>query len=321
MVHLLALLGVVSISFSAVFIRLAAVSPVTAVFFRGLYAIPLLALLVRLDPWKARLGAPDLRPARLRRLAFASGLVLAADLACWHESIALVGAGLGTVIANVQVVFIALAGWLLHRERPTGRAWTIIVAVLLGIALTSGLARHDAYGDDPVLGVIFGLLAGASYAAFLLMFRAANPATGSRLWPLFESTVGMVVGALLVAPIDARFTAVPTWPAHGWLFALAVVSQVLGWLLIVRALSSLPALETSILLLVQPVFALLWGRLFFSERLSMIQWLGCGLVLSGVAAISSGRLTGGSDARAEGSRHWASARPSQSEESRTAPEA
>jgi len=291
MVHLLALVGVLSISFSAVFIRLAAVSPVTAVLFRGVYAIPVLALLVALNRWRAEAPADEARPARLRRLAFASGLVLAADLACWHESIALVGAGLGTVIANVQVVFIALAAWVLYGERPTGRAWVIIPGVLVGIALTSGLARHDAYGNDPVLGVVFGVLAGATYAAFLLMFRAANPATGSRLGPLLESTVGMAVGALLVAPVDSRFSWQPSWPAHGWLIALALVSQVFGWLLIVGALSSLPALDTSILLLVQPVFALVWGRLFFAERLSAIQWLGCGLVLIGVGVMSSGPVT------------------------------
>ena len=123
------------------------------------------------------------------------------------------------------------------------------------------------------------------------MFRAANPATGSRLGPLLESTVGLAAGAVLVAPLDARFSLQPSWPAHGWLVALALVSQVFGWLLIVGALSRLPALETSILLLVQPVFALVWGRLLFTERLSALQWLGCGLVLIGVGAMSSGTLT------------------------------
>ena len=44
MIHLLALVGVLSISFSAVFIRLALVSPVTATFYRGAYAVPVLAL-------------------------------------------------------------------------------------------------------------------------------------------------------------------------------------------------------------------------------------------------------------------------------------
>lgn len=285
MTRVLGLAGVLSISFSAVFIRLADVSPVTAVFFRAAYAAP---ILVALWLWYR---ASDTRDRRARLLAFASGVVLAVDLACWHQSIALVGAGLGTVIANIQVVFIACAGWLLYDERPTGRTLVILGAVLLGIVLTSGLARPDAYGDAPVWGVVFGVMAGASYAAYLLMFRAANQRGAPRAGPLLDSTLGMAVGALGVAVFDGGFSLRPEWPAHGWLLALAIVGQVVGWLLIVSALAQLPALDTSILLLVQPVFALLWGRSIFAEQLSPVQWAGTLLVLAGVAAISSGRVT------------------------------
>ena len=124
MVHLLALLGVLAISFSAVFVRLASVSPVTATFFRAAYALPLLAVVHWLrsaEPPRHRRGASHDnrratpaggRVAHDRWLAIASGLILAVDLNLWHESIALVGAGLGTVIANVQVVFVALAAWV-----------------------------------------------------------------------------------------------------------------------------------------------------------------------------------------------------------------
>lgn len=285
MTHLLGLAGVLSISFSAVFIRLAAVSPVTGVFFRALYAVP---ILVAIWLWQR---PADVRDRRARMLAFASGIVLAVDLACWHQSIALVGAGLGTVIANVQVAFIALAGWLLYGERPTGRTAALLAAVLVGIVLTSGLSRSDAYGTAPLWGVVFGVAAGASYAAYLLMFRAANRGDAPRTGPLLDATLGMGVGALGVALFDVRFSLDPHWPAHGWLLALAIVGQVVGWLLIVTALTQLPALETSILLLVQPVFALLWGRLIFAEQLSPLQWGGTLLVLAGVASISSGRVT------------------------------
>src|SRR5471030_560701 len=62
-VHLLALLGVLSISFSAVFVRIAAVSPVTATFYRAAYAAPILGLL-----WLVQ-RSRDRRDARERWLA------------------------------------------------------------------------------------------------------------------------------------------------------------------------------------------------------------------------------------------------------------
>ena len=156
MVHLLALLGVLCISFSAIFVRLAAVSPVTATFYRGAYAVPVLLVI-----WLAQ-RAQDRRGPRERWVAIVSGLLLALDLNLWHESIAMVGAGLGTVIANVQVVFVAAAAWALYGERPASGRIVTIAAVLGGVALTSGLARHDAYGARPVAGALVGVLAGAT---------------------------------------------------------------------------------------------------------------------------------------------------------------
>ena len=277
--HLLALVGVLSISFSAVFVHLANVSPVTAAFFRGAYAVPVLAALSFVS------RARDERTTNDRLLAFASGLFLALDLAFWHESIALVGVGLATVVPNIQVVFVALAAVFLYGERLRG--WTVVTVVttLVGITMMSGLARPDAFGQAPAAGIIYGVLAGVSYSIFLLVFRRSNQTLAPTAGPLLDSTLGVVAGALLCAPLDPGFSLVPVWPAHGWLVSLALVAQVVGWLCIATALPRLPATETSILLLVQPVFSFVWGVGLFGERLSMVQWAGSALALAGVASV------------------------------------
>jgi drug/metabolite transporter (DMT)-like permease len=280
MLRLLALLGVLTISFSAVFVRLAAVSPATVTFFRALYAVPILAAIA----WRRSRSAG--RTPRDRWLAFLSGLIVAVDLTLWHESIALVGAGLGTVIANVQVVFVAMAAWLLHGERLTRRTVGTIVVVLAGVVLTSGLARHDAYGTNPVLGAFIGVLAGVCYAAFLLVFRASNRTLAPVAGPLLDSTVGTVAGALVCAIFDRHFTWTPGLSSQVWLVLLALVSQVIGWLAIAAVLPRLPAVETSVMLLVQPAITVVWGVLIFRERLSALQWIGSAVVLAGVATMS-----------------------------------
>jgi drug/metabolite transporter (DMT)-like permease len=279
-VHLLALLGVLSISFSAIFVRLAAASPVTATFYRGAYAVPVLLVI-----WLAQ-KSEDRRGRRERGLAVVSGLLLALDLNLWHESIALLGAGLGTVIANAQVVFVAAAAWVWYGERPTiGRIVTIGV-VLGGVVLTSGLARHDAYGAEPITGAVVGMLAAIVYAAFLLVYRHANRTPGPRSGPLLDSTLGMVAGALASAAFDPHFTFTPGLAPSLYLAALALGSQVIGWLLIGTALPRLPVVETSVLLLGQPVFTVVWGVLMFDERLSALQWTGSAIVLAGVGVLS-----------------------------------
>src|SRR5512135_536993 len=98
-VRMCAVLGAVAIAFSSILVRLSHASPSTAAIYRCAYALPLLGLLAwredrRLEP----------RARRDRAIAVAAGVFFAVDLLLWHHSIGDVGAGLATVLANVQVV-------------------------------------------------------------------------------------------------------------------------------------------------------------------------------------------------------------------------
>jgi drug/metabolite transporter (DMT)-like permease len=273
--RLAAVLGLLIIPFSAIFVRLAGVSPDTAAFFRVVYALPVLAALwLSLDR-----GA---RLFRLRLLAMTSGLFLGLDLALWHRAIHWIGAGLATVLGNTQVVFVGLAAWLLYRERPRRLVFLGVPLAFLGMTLVSGLGRPDAYGIDPIRGTFFGVLTGILYAVFLLLFRASSRDHPSPIGPFFDATVGTVVATGAVGWLSGSLELAWQWPAHGWLVALALGSQVAGWLLIAYALPRLPAVETSVLLLLQPMATVLWAFLLFAEDLSAVQWLGVALVLTGV---------------------------------------
>jgi drug/metabolite transporter (DMT)-like permease len=268
--RLIGLAGTIVISFSAIFVRLADVSPQTAAFYRTTYALPVLFVASRF--------MSDDRTRRERLLAFGAGIIFAADLTLFHTSIEYIGAGLATVVANSQVLWVGLLAWALLRERPRPIAFAVVPVALVGITLIGGLGRADAYGSDPVLGVVFALLGGVSYSVFILVFRASNRRMGPPAGPLFDTTAGAALALLLAAPLDADFAFAFSWPSHGWLIALGIVPQSLGWLLISTALPRLPALDTSVMLLLQPAATVLWAQLFLTEPLAAVQWIGVGIV-------------------------------------------
>jgi len=277
----MAIAGALTIAFSSILVRAAHVSPSTAAIFRCAYAVPLLYLLARRED--RRLGS---RPARSRRLAGLAGGVFAVDLISWHHSIADVGAGLATVFGNLQVVFVPVIAWVVLRERPGTRALTLLPGVFAGIVLISGVLESHAYGRDPGEGVLYGTLTGLTYAVFLLLLRAGGADLRRPAGPLFDATaaatVGSVIGGVLLGEADLA----PHWPAHGYLLALALSSQVLGWLLIASSLPRLPAATASILLTVQPVGSVLLGAAIFAESPSLLQLAGVVVVLACLVAIA-----------------------------------
>lgn len=278
--HVRGLIGVSFISFSSTLVKLADSSPNTVTFFRALYAIPLLLLLWA--PGRAR----DRRTGRARAMAIGSGLILSVDLMLFHAAIDAIGASLGLVLANLQVLFVALAAYLVYRDRPSRAALVALPAVLVGAAFLSGLGRIDSFGDDPRRGVLLGIGAAMAYAAFLMTFRSANTSSAPPAGPLLDATVGAAAGALLLGIFDSGFNLVPSWPSHGWLALMALTVQVAGWLLIGATLPLLPALAGSFLILLQPVLGLVWGTTLLGESISVLQSFGVLFILGGISLVT-----------------------------------
>ncbi len=283
-VRVCALVGAVTIAFSSILVRLSHASPSTAAVFRCVYALPVLGLLAWLED--RRFGR---RSWAERRFAVVSGVFFACDLILWHHSIGDVGAGLATVLANVQVVLVPLVAWAVLTERPGRQVLAALPVALLGVLLISGVLESGAYGRNPTRGAVFGVCAGIAYAGFLLLLRRGGADLRRPAGPLFDATavgaVFCVIGGLVIGDVHL----VPAWPSAGWLVLLALTSQVLGWLLITSSLPRLPAALTSLILCVQPIGSVFLAAIIFGESPSLLQLGGVALVLCALLGATRSR--------------------------------
>jgi drug/metabolite transporter (DMT)-like permease len=281
---LAALTGAVAISFSGILFRVAHVSPSTGAVFRCLYALPPLWLLAR---WEDRRFGP--RPLKQRALAWLAGLFFAVDLVAWHQGIEEVGAGLATVLGNLQVVLVGLLAWLILRERPSNRSIAAIPVALVGVVLISGALESGAYGRNPGLGVAYGILTAVAYSGFLLVLREGNRDLRRPAGPLFDATLASGLACIPIGLVIGNLDWTPGWPAQGYLLLLALSSQVLGWLLISITLPRLPAALTSVLLTFQPVLSVLFAWAILEESPSALQLVGVAAIVAGLLIVSTGR--------------------------------
>jgi drug/metabolite transporter (DMT)-like permease len=276
-----AALGALCISSSAILITLANVTPTMTAFYRCALPLPVLGVLAFAEQRKR-----GRRSLASRGYAVLAGFFLAANLVLWIHAIADVGAGAATVLGNLQVLFVAALAWAVMGERPDNRYLVALPVVLVGVGMVSGLAGGGGTGLHPAAGLACGLATSAAYACFLLILRQIASQTPHVAGQLFDATAGAAAGAVLLGlALGGLQLAIP-WRSLGWLVVLALVSGVVGWLLITWSLPRLPAAVSALLLLLEPVAALILAAIVLGQRPSLIQVAGAVLVCGGVLIVA-----------------------------------
>lgn len=276
--RLAALIGALCIAFSGIFYRYADVSPSTGTVYRALFGLPLLVLVALAE--RRRYGP---LPSRARRLAVIAGLFFAGDLLFWHHAIEFVGAGLATVLGNLQVLIVGVVAWLVLGERPSRATLAALPVVLIGVVLISGVVGSGAYGADPALGVVLGVLTAICYSAYLLIIRIGGRDPRRPAGPVAIATIAVAFGATGVGLVGGDLDLAPAPASLFWLAMLGITSQSIGYLLISISLPRLPAMVTSVILLVQPPTTVVLSMVLLAERPSLVQLFGVGLVIGGIA--------------------------------------
>jgi drug/metabolite transporter (DMT)-like permease len=255
------------------------VSPSTGTFYRAIFGLPLLVL-VAFGEWR-RYGP---LPRQSVRLAAIAGLFFTGDLMFWHHAIEAVGAGLATVLGNLQVIIVGFFAWLLLGERPSRATLLALPIVLLGVILISGVVGDGAYGAAPQLGVILGIATAICYSAYLLIIRWGGRDPRRPAGPVAIATAAVVAASFVVGEIGGDLDLTPGPASLFWLALLGITAQSAGYLLISISLPRLPAIVTSIILLTQPVMSMALAMILLGETPSSTQLLGVVFVIGGITA-------------------------------------
>jgi drug/metabolite transporter (DMT)-like permease len=276
--------GALALAFSGILFRLSHTSPETGAFFRCLFALPPLFVLMR---WEERRWGK--RTLRERAYAWVAGVFFAADLLFWHHGIEFVGAGLATVLSNTQVVLIGALSFFFAAKRPHRWVLASIPIVIVGVVLVSGLLEKGAYGANPARGTVYGVLTGLAYTGFLLVLRRGQRGVVGPGGPLFDATLSCTVVCLVTGLAIGDLDWTPSASALGWLILLALLTQFLAWILVAISLPRLPAVVTSVSLTFQPVCTVLFAAAILGESPSALQLVGAGTIVAGLVLSSLAR--------------------------------
>ncbi len=215
------------------------------------------------------------------------GALVALFEIAYQFAIAGVGVAGAAALLYTAPVLVAVLARIILKEELSATRIALAVIVMIGVALTvtgGSNAGAEAARMGIAAGIAGGLLSALSYALTTLMGRYAAPRYGV-LKVLFLEAIGGVVLIWIALSIWGRPPAwPPSPPAWRGLLGLAAGSVVAANIFFFGAVKRIEAAPASVAATVEPVVGALLALTLFSQRLTLLGWVGLAMVVGGVAA-------------------------------------
>lgn len=208
-----------------------------------------------------------------------SGAFLGLDLALWHESIYAVGPGISTLLNSLQIFFLAAIGFLYFNERQSIVQLISLFLAMLGVAMIG--SPEFAQNTAATWGFVTGIVSGAMLAASMTFIRKTHDTEPTPIFMLMQLvSIGGVIAMILPMFVFDMGNILPNnWSEIGWILIYGTVMQCLAWGLIAYSIPKLSLALTGLLLLTEPIAALVIDYSWLDKPINTMQWSGALLTM------------------------------------------
>src|SRR5581483_1366896 len=176
-------------------------------------------------------------------------------------------------VTGMYVVLTPLIALALFRLRVGAAGWLGVVLATGGLAMLAGVHAGSAGGDLLVLA------AAAVYSLQIVLMERYAP----RYDPFAFTFVEMLVAFCGLAIVAIPSAAIPHgWTVWGALIVTGVFASALGFLVQTWAQRETSATRTALVFTLEPVWAALFGFTLAGDRLGLLGWLGCAVIMAGI---------------------------------------
>ena len=225
-------------------------------------------------------------------LAGLGGLLTGVFQLAYQFAVAEVGVPTTVALVYLAPAFVVAASGPLLGEWPTPMRVGLAVVSVTGVWMTVFGARNAEAGTS-LTGVLWGALAGASYAGYTLFGRHASLRFGSPATAVY-SAAGACLLLAVVLPVAGMGVQLPVGASTWALLALyALLTIAVATALFYDGLGRIEADRASIVTTAEPLVAAVLATTLLDQGLTTIGWLGLGLVVVSVSgAYASGTRNG-----------------------------
>ncbi len=215
------------------------------------------------------------------------GLAYAGALICYALANKLTTAANTIFLCSTSPVYVLLLGPVILKEPIRRRDLLLVLLFGLGLGLVF-LDSETAYATapDPLKGNLLAVLSGLFFALIVIGFRwLGRDAAQSRGSAASAMVAGNLIGFAVCLPAALPLGTPTAWD-WGLVVYLGVVQIGVAYLLFAAALRRIPALEASLLILLEPVLNPIWAWWLHGERPGPLAITGAGLILLATATLT-----------------------------------
>jgi drug/metabolite transporter (DMT)-like permease len=266
-------IGIVCISFSPIFVKLAASPAITSGFYRIFIAW------VFLLPYCIIKGKLKTTPKALV-ITIIGGVVFGADIAMWNISLLKISATVSTLLANLAPVWVGLMSYLLFKKKSGYLFWAGTIVAIIGMVILVGYQNVISLQFNE--GILYAVAASILYAVYIMITKGVLKHIDTFTF-MFYNMLGASV--LLLTIVFLRGDALLSFDTATWgcFIGMGVLCQLIGWLTINHSLRYLESTKVSIALLGQTVIAGFLAIGLLGEVLHLKEIIGSVIVLAGIA--------------------------------------
>lgn len=253
--------------------------PYSVLFFRYLFAIPILGIMLKARGRTFAVSRHDLLPLVVM------GLLLAMSSLSLFLSYNYMEAGIASTMLFVYPIMVAVIMAIFFREHITAQTASCIFVALVGIAL---LYKGSDGATLDATGVMWVMVSALSYALYIV---GVNRPRLKGIATLKLTFYALVFGfsIFIVCTDFGRALIFPSaWYKWGNLVALALFPTAISFLCTTQAIQYIGSTPTAILGALEPLTAVFFGVTVFGEALTPRLMFGIVMIIAAVSALVAG---------------------------------
>ncbi|MFQ5996811.1 MAG: DMT family transporter [Dehalococcoidales bacterium] len=276
--YLILLVGVVSVSFASIFIRLAEAPPLVI----AAYRLTIASLI--LIPFASRKSMGSLKKLSKRDglLILLSSVFIALHFGLWITSLSYTSIASSVILVTSHPAFVAVISYFLWSERLNKLTIGGIVVALIGIILIN--YGGFTLGSRAIFGDLLALVAAFAMGAYLIIGKQLR--TRIDVLPYLTLIYSGAAVILLIATVSFGYSFTGYSPiTYLWMVLLAIVPQLIGHSCLNLAVRLIPVTFVSVAILGEPVGATILGYLILGEPPTANEIVGGLLILTGIFTV------------------------------------